>query len=233
VQTVSCLLSVACGNLKVVERPCYRCGALIEEGVPFCAGCGAPQIRVAGQNLEIEQTADEPSSRESAVAPVHYHPGIQWSLALRPTVIAGLIGALLMFTPLGVFGLSMLLAGAVSVFLYRRRSPWVNVTTGAGAKLGVASGFFGSIIFGWFAAMLVLIFHAGAQVRSVVIQALDQSAARNPDPEAQQVFQYLKTPQGLAAAGIFLAVFLLIFFVILAGAGGAIGAVMARRREGR
>jgi hypothetical protein len=217
-----------------VERPCYRCGTPIQEGVPFCAGCGAPQIRVAGQNLETEQPSDEfSSSRESSVAPVHYHSGIQWSLALRPTAIAGLVGALLMFTPLGVFGLSMLLAGGMSVFLYRRINPWANVTAGTGAKLGVASGFFGSIIFGWVAAMLVLIFHAGAQVRSVVIQALDQSAARNSDPEAQQVFEYLKTPQGLAAAGIFLAVFLLIFFVMLAGAGGAIGAVMARRREGR
>jgi hypothetical protein len=217
-----------------VERPCYRCGAPIEEGVPFCAGCGAPQIRVAGYSPESEQASPEAvSSRELQAAPARYYPGIQWSLALRPTVIAGLIGALLMFTPLGVFGLSMLLAGAMSVFLYRRTNPWANVSTGAGAKLGIASGFFGSVIFGWVAAMLVLIFHAGAQVRSVVIQALNQSAARNPDPEAQQVFEYVKTPQGLAAAAIFLAVFVFIFFVILAGAGGAIGAALARRREGR
>jgi hypothetical protein len=223
-----------CGNLKVVERPCYRCGAPIEEGVPFCAACGAAQIRVAASVPESEPTsAEAASSRELHTTPVDYHPSIQWSLALRPTVIAGLTGALLMFTPLGVFGLSMLLAGAMSVFLYRRTNPWANVTTGAGAKLGIASGFFGSVIFGWVAAMLVLIFHAGAQVRSVVIQALDQSAARNPDPEAQQIFEYLKTPQGLAAAGISVAVFLFIFFVILAGAGGAIGAALARRREGR
>jgi ABC-type Na+ efflux pump permease subunit len=147
--------------------------------------------------------------------------------------MAGLIGAVLTFTPLAVFGLSMLMSGAVAVYLYRHRNPWANITAGSGAKLGIATGFFASVIFGWAAAVLVLVFHAGGQVRAVIIQALDQSAARNPDPEAQQVFQYLKSPQGLVTAGICFAIFLFVFFVVLAGAGGAMGAVMARRREGR
>ncbi|HZQ67782.1 MAG TPA: hypothetical protein VFA68_04615 [Terriglobales bacterium] len=199
--------------------------------MPFCAACGAPQIRVAGYSPEPEHIARD-LTQDAPVSPV-YHPGIQWSQALRPTAMAGLFGALLMFTPLGVFGLSMLMAGALSVYLYRRRNPWATLTTGSGAKLGIASGFFGSLMFGWGAAVLVLIFHAGGHVRAIIVQALDQSAARNPDPEVQQMVQYLKSPDGLATAGIFFAVFLVVFFVALAGAGGAIGAVMARRREGR
>jgi len=199
--------------------------------VPFCAGCGAPQIRVA--SLSPEEGPSAATAGPELSSPPVYYPGIQWSMALRPTATAGLIGAFLMFTPLGVFGLSMIIAGFVAVFLYRRRNPWANVTTGAGAKLGIASGFFGSVIFGWTAAVLVLIFHAGEKVRAVIIQALDQSAARNPDTEAQQVFQYLKSPQGLVTTGILFAIFLFVFFVMLAGAGGAIGAVTARRREGR
>jgi hypothetical protein len=138
-----------------------------------------------------------------------------------------------MFTPLGVFGLSMLMAGVLSVYLYRKRNPWSHLSTGAGAKLGIASGFFGSIAFGWIAATLVLAFHAGAQLRSIIIQALDQSAARNSDPQAQQMIEYLKTPEGLSTAIILFAGFLFVFLIGMACAGGAFGAVMVRRREGR
>jgi len=145
--------------------------------------------------------------------------------------MAGLIGAVLTFTPLAIFGLSMLVSGTIAVYLYRHRNPWANITAGSGAKLGIASGFFRSVIFGWAAAIMVLVSHAGDKVRAVIIQALDQAAARNPDPEAQQVFQYFKSPQGLVTAGICFAIFLFVFFVLLAGAGGAIGAVLARRRD--
>ena len=201
--------------------------------MPFCAGCGAPQIRVTGVDVSPpeQNTPEDLNPRESPAPTFHANPAIQWGLALRTTLTAGVIGAFLMVTPFGVFGLGMLIAGAVSVFLYRRRNPWANLTTGVGAKLGIASGFFGSIIFAWIVALLVLVFHGGEQLRAVIIQALDQSAARNPDPEAQQVFQYLKTPQGLATAAIFLALFMFVFFVALGGVGGAIGAMVARRKE--
>ena len=29
-----------------MEQPCYKCGQTVEEGIPFCPHCSAPQIRV-------------------------------------------------------------------------------------------------------------------------------------------------------------------------------------------
>lgn len=200
--------------------------------MPFCSSCGAPQIRVAAYEGGPGEQIAGPATGAPSV-PFASSSGIQWSIALRPTIASGLIGAVLMFTPFGVLGIGMLLAGVASVYLYRRRMPWTSLSTGAGAKLGIASGMFGSIIFAWIGATLVLIFNRGGQLRSLIIQALDQSAARNPDPEAQQMLQYLKTPQGIATAAILVGIFLFIFFVLLAGVGGALGAAFARRREQR
>jgi len=42
--------------LACVEHSCHRCGARVEDGNPFCAQCGAPQIRVS-----VDQFGTPPS----------------------------------------------------------------------------------------------------------------------------------------------------------------------------
>lgn len=210
-----------------MEHPCYKCGANVEEGVPFCPHCNAPLIRVEGAGAEAV------SSTELSAAPFLASSGtaIQWSDALPSAALAGLIAAFLMFIPLGAFGLGMIAAGVLSVLFYRRRNPASNLTPAMGARLGAVSGALGFGIFAIFSAVGTLVFHSGGQLRAALLEAVEQSAARSSDPQAQQVVEYLKTPAGLALMmGLGLG-FVLVAFLILSSLGGAVGAAMMRRRD--
>jgi len=213
-------------TLIFMEHPCEKCGAAVEDGIPFCRHCGAPQIRVG---VSYGEGAPQSNPR---IPIISYAPtnAIQWSQALPSTALAGLIAAVLMFIPLGAFGLGMLAGGFLAVFFYRRRVP-LPVTPSLGAKLGAASGTLGFGIFAIFMAVEVLVLHTGGELRAALLQALEQSASRTSDPQAQQVLAYLKSPAGLALVmGLGLA-FLFVFFLILSSLGGALGAAVLRRKE--
>ena len=51
------------GNFRLVEHPCYRCQALIDEGIAFCPHCGAPQIRVVPPEENMPATPPPGHSR--------------------------------------------------------------------------------------------------------------------------------------------------------------------------
>ncbi len=200
----------------------------MEDGIPFCPQCNAPQIRVGGASAEAVSAAEL-----AGVSLPEHHDGtaIQWSDALPSAALAGLIAAFLMFIPLGAFGLGMIAAGVLSVLFYRRRNPASNLTPAMGARLGAVSGTLGFGIFAIFSALGTLLFHSGGELRASLLQAVEQSAARSSDPQAQQVIEYLKTPPGLALMmGLALAV-VLVAFLILSSLGGAVGAAMMRRKD--
>jgi len=156
---------------------------------------------------------------------------IQWSHALPATALGGLIAAVVMVTPLGVFGLGMVVAGALSVVFYRRRHPDAILTPGMGARLGVVSGALGFVMFVILTALEMSVFRSSAELRAVLLDAVQQSAARSADPQAQQVLEYLKTPQGMALViGLGLLVVLAIF-LSLSSLGGALGAALMRRKH--
>jgi hypothetical protein len=156
---------------------------------------------------------------------------IQWSQALPAAALAGLIAAALMFIPLGAFGLGMIAAGVLAVLFYRRRHAFGLLTAGVGARLGAVSGIFGFAMFAVFTAIEVLVFHSGGQLRAALLEAVQQSASRTSDPQAQQILDYLKSPPGLALVmGIGLAV-TFVAFLILSSLGGALAAVLLRRKE--
>jgi len=211
-----------------VEHACYKCGSNVEDGIPFCPQCNAPQIRVEGASAEAVSAAE----LAGVSLPDHYDgTAIRWPDALPSAALAGLIAAFLMFIPLGAFGLGMLAAGVLCVLFYRRRNPLTNLTPGMGARLGLVSGTLGFGIFAVFSAVGTLIFHTGGQLRAAMLEAIEQSAARSSDPQAQQIIQYLKTPPGLALMmGLSLAV-VLVAFLILSSLGGAVGAAMMRRKD--
>lgn len=199
----------------------------MEDGIPFCPQCNAPQIRVGGASAE----AVFPAELDGASFPAPSGTAIQWSEALPSAALAGLIAAFLMFIPLGAFGLGMIAAGVLSVLFYRRRKPASHLTPAMGARLGAVSGTLGFGMFAIFSAVGTLVFHTGGQLRTTMLEAIEQSAARNSDPQAQQVIEYLKTPPGLALMmGLGLA-FILVAFLILSSLGGAIGAAMMRRKD--
>jgi hypothetical protein len=144
--------------------------------------------------------------------------------------VAGVIAAVLMTIPLGGFGLGMLASGTLSVIFYRRRTR-VDITAGAGAKLGAVTGLLGFSIFAIFTAAEVQLFHKGGELRALLIEAVRQTAARSPDAQSQQVMQYLQTPAGLAVVmGLGLAV-MLVAFLAFSSLGGALGAVLFRRKN--
>jgi hypothetical protein len=199
----------------------------VEDGVPFCPQCNAPQIRVGGTVAEAISPAElsgPPFQTQSGTS-------IQWSDGLPSAALAGLIAAFLMFVALGVFGLGLIACGAFSVAFYRRRNPASNLSPGMGARLGAASGAFGFGIFAVLSAIGMLVFRNGAEMRKALLDVISQSAARSPDPQVQRTFEFLKTPPGLALMmGLSLG-FLLVATLILTTIGGAIGAAVMRRKD--
>jgi len=212
-----------------VEHPCYRCATAVEDGVAFCPQCSAPQIRVGGgtttETMAVSETPlSDPSSSRSVLpaAPIYWPP------ALASAARAGVIAAILMIIPLGAsVGLGMLAAGFLSVLFYRRRVPNANPGPGTGARLGAVSGALAFVFFG----LLTALFRAGSEFRSALGQAVEQAAARNSDPQAQQLFEYLKTPQGLDLVLIMGVIMMLIVFLMVSSLGGAIGAAMLHRKD--
>jgi hypothetical protein len=210
-----------------VEHPCYKCGASVEDGIPFCPQCNAPQIRVGGASAETVS----PAELEGSYLNLPSASGIQWSEALPSAGLAGLIAAFLMFIALGVFGLGLIGAGVLSVVFYRRRSPASNLTPAMGARLGAVSGTLGFGIFAIFSAVGTWVFHNGSELRTAMLDAIEQSAARSADPQVQKAFEYLKTPPGLALMMALSLVMVLAAFLILSSVGGAIGAALTRRKD--
>lgn len=203
-----------------MDHACDKCGAAVEEGTAFCPHCNHPLIRVSCS----------PESPYSPIPAPQLDAGIQWSRALAPTAMAGMIAAFLMLFPLGAFGLGMILAGILAVVFYRWRNPGTDLTPGMGARLGAASGVIGFVMFLFFTAISATLLGGGSQLRQALTQAVEQSARRATDPQTQHVMEFFRTPQGLAAVMIAGMAFAFVAFLILTSLGGALGAALLRRK---
>jgi len=210
-----------------VEHPCYQCSAPVEDGTAFCPHCGAAQIRVASEEARESGEAAEVLPRSGPLAPA----GIQWSQALPSAALAGLIAAGLMFLLVRALVVGMIAAGVLAVLFYRRRNPGGSLSPGMGARLGAVSGALGFGIFAVFTAMEMLVFHSGSEVRAYLLEAIEQTALRASDPEAQQVVTYLKSPPGLALLMALTLAMMFFFFLIFASLGGTLAATLLRRKE--
>lgn len=216
-----------------MEYPCHQCGAAVEQGTAFCPQCRAPQIRVAVPEIVIPSgiASDSTVTSLPAYFGVPLTTRIEWSQALPATALAGLITALLMMTPLAYFGFGMLIGGSLSVVFYRRRVPVANVTPGMGARLGMVSGALGGGIFAALLSVGTTLFHAWDSVRAKLIEVVQQTAARNPDPQTQQALEFFKSPDGIVLLLTTALIGALMAFVIFSGLGGALGAAFLRRKE--
>jgi len=226
-----------------VDHPCYKCQTSIDESLPFCPHCGAPQIRVASPD-DASQTPPSSDTSPPVVSPTGwspsapvYHPySIQWELAWKGAFLSGLIAAVLTAAPVLSLGccLWLLGAGALSVFLYQRRLPGAFVTPGMGMRIGAVAG-----VIGFVATTIWSTFRFATnnqEVRTALQEQMDKSIAANPDPRAQdimrQLMNNLNTPQGLATFFVLVLVIMAVVFVVFSAAGGALGASMfARRRD--
>lgn len=227
-----------------MDHSCYKCGHSVDDGKPFCAECGAPQIRVAmpeamapvgTENVsssEIPALSLDPAHSSGSLRVSALSTEIEWSWALRACAIAALIAALVMALGLIVPLLAGLGAGFLAVMFYRRRNPAWSVNARSGARLGAVCGL---LFFGMSAiieAMVVVLFHAGEQVRQKVLDALQQAAARATDPQVQSALESLKTPEGWAAMLILGIMFWCLLSVASGSLAGALtGAFLGRRNR--
>jgi hypothetical protein len=213
-----------------VEHPCYKCGASVEDGTPFCPRCNAPQIRVAGP----EPLAPAGATPEVAIEQYTSHAppltsALEWPQALPSAGIALLAAIFLIFLGMPA-GLGMLAAGFLSVVLYRRRCPAAHLTAGMGARLGALTGGLG---FAALAAILALwtTFRSGKQIHDALLNYIQQYAARSSDPHMPQVLELFNTPAGFTFIMILTLIMTLLAFLIFSSLGGALGAFLLHRKE--
>ena len=163
-------------------------------------------------------------------------PTVHWRHALRSASAAGLAMAVACLLPAIslLFPLWMLAGGWFAVVLYRRRSSFPLLSAAVGSKIGALAGLLGFAFFALFTAaylaIATVIFHQGEQIRATLRYALDQAAARNPDPAAQAIVQWVQTPEGLALAVVFSLFLFLLAFLLFSIAGGIFAATVGRRK---
>jgi hypothetical protein len=206
----------------------------VEEGVPFCKQCGAPQIRVVGVEPPAEggvQTVDG-SDRDLMAAPRLLHlskHSVQWSQAFPAALIGGLFSWMMSTVPYPLISLLFLAGGALAVRIcVRRIQGWIP-TVAAGAWIGAASGLCAFL----FAAIrtVAILKYRPEEVLREALDGFEQVAKFGFDPQTvHEMQELLKTPNGLAAyAASQLFVILIIFVVGLSISGGLYAAWLRRR----
>jgi|SRR5215831_8355972 len=221
-----------------MQNSCYRCGRPVEGQIAFCAACGAPQIRVSAP----EQPLTVPEERQQDVPPVfpeqpfppsgHLAPssGIAWKDFIHAAIpLAAITGILTV--PLAPLGLFVLLPANLiwAMDRYRRNRP-LAIRAGQGARMGAMMG---ALSFGFFlACFLATITVWQTHYREMMIARINEIAAQNPDPQAQQMLQGFATPHGLIVfTAVGLGTILLVFLVIGLGTGAlAVALGKARNR---
>lgn len=181
-------------------------------------------------------------------------PGkIDWRQGARSAALAGLLLALaILFVPVIVAGIGlvfrlgqgaigllvllaswgcMLIGGALAVHLYQRRHPQAALSPGMGARLGVVSGLLGFFFYSVPQALRLAFFHLGGSVREAMQKAIEQSAAQNPDPKAQEIMRNLMSPGALAAILTFLVMLFFVVFLVFPSLGGAIAASLGGNKQ--
>src|ERR1700681_1312278 len=214
-----------------MEQPCYKCGQTVEEGVPFCPHCSAPQIRVVvaepAPPLSFATASTSPDSAAlpaSQTLPVLALP-MRWSQALRPCALAAVVASLLMYLGLHPF-VAMFSVGFLAVVFYRQRRPGIVTKAATGAGIGALAGLL------WFAmssileALIVIFLHKGPELRNELVVRIQQAASQTSDPQVLAVFERLKTQGGLEFVMLTGLVFAFLAALVLGGLGGALGATI-------
>jgi hypothetical protein len=209
---------------------------VVQEGTAFCANCNAPQIRVAMPETDSPSfEPGTPGEMQPPAQPVSLssHPplsptAIDWRTGGMAVLTGGLLGGAAFFLPLNLFWI--VIGGAVAVWLYnRRRPPYMQVSSGTGAKLGAVSGVVGYLLFA-IEAMLYLAIES-EKVWAELSAQLKIKAGANPEANVQQMLEVMKTPQGKAMLAVFLMVVFFAVYLTLATIGGAIGAAVVKRDQ--
>jgi hypothetical protein len=221
-----------------MDHPCHKCGQPVEDGVPFCAHCAAPQIRVilpepvpavAGPAGEGAIAATEPGTVAARVA-------TSFRSERSQIVVACALGAVIATLALGlriIPGIGMLSAGFLSVAFYRRGRPGDVVRVSSGALLGVVSGIFAFLLCISIGALAIVVFHAVPDARTTALDVLKQTAAMTKNPDVLATYESLKAPERGTELVLFVLLAFFFAFILFAGLGGILGALILGRRGRR
>jgi hypothetical protein len=219
-----------------MDQPCYKCGQAVEQGIPFCPHCSAPQIRVVvAEPVAVPVGLANASTSEGAAVlpasqtvPVLALP-MHWSHALRPCALAALIASVLMSLGLNPF-VAMFSVGFLAVVFYRLRPPGFPVKAVAAAGIGALGGLLLFATLSVIEALYVIISHQGPDLRNELLKRIAQAGSQTSDPQVLSMFEKLKSPGGLEFLMIFGLVVAFFAAIILGGLGGALaGAIYGGR----
>jgi MFS family permease len=223
-----------------VEHSCQRCGSAVDDNLPFCPSCEAPQIRFSPREVSLKSVVVAPVA--DAFAPVYFRvespsyeapsrSSFDWRGAVRPALSAGVIAAVLSLLPL-ISLLALPIGGFLSVVFFRRTSVRKPSST-MGFSLGALSGVFCAVILALIKTARVFLSHSENEIRDDLVRRVHLAQARNSDPQLTQLWGYLQTPQGMVFMMIFGIIFTGVIFALLSGIGGAVSAAMLRRKDAR
>jgi zinc-ribbon domain len=207
------------------------CGAELPPDARFCHRCGKPQREEMVPELAQQRPPLAlPPQEHRRPARLDFHNATAVRISLLIASLASLLSALPALAA-GVLGLIVwwLLAGAMSAWLYRRRTGQF-LTVNGGLRVGWITGLIGSAITAvLFTVSVAPLAHNGG------IAALYQEQLRKmsvSDPNVQEALKILQSPSGLAAFLIVALLFFFAFITLLASAGGALGAKLGGKPSG-
>jgi hypothetical protein len=220
-----------------MDHPCHKCGHIVEDGKAFCSQCGAPQIRV----MASEPSLDPAAANGGAVRALDGEAGPGFASipanplpvsrgALLPCALAA--GVAMGLTALGLNPfVAALSAGFLAVAFSRRRGSGTLIRSGSGARLGAICGLMFFAMSTILQLLAVAVLHKGAEIRSEILDKVQQAAARYPGPEVQPFLDFAKTPNGFATIMVGSVMFGLVAFIVLGSCGGVLGATLLGRHD--
>jgi hypothetical protein len=81
------------------------------------------------------------------------------------------------------------------------------------------------------ATLLTIVLHKGPEIRTQLLEKLQQTAAQANDPQVQAMFERLKSPEGLEFLMIASLIFAFVAALVLGSMGGALGGFVLGRRN--
>jgi hypothetical protein len=222
-----------------MEQPCYKCGQTVEQGVPFCPHCAAPQIRVVIAEPAPPPLAFAPATAaDSAVLPASQTVPVpvlalpmQWSQALKPCALAAVIAFLIFLLSQSVV-VAMLAAGFLAVIFNGQRRSGIPLRASEAAKLGALAGILCSGVLSLLMAFAVTVPDARSKMQDQYIESAQKFAAWFPaDSNLQALIDQLRTPRGFAMVLIETCVVLFLLSIVVAGLGGILGRTILSRRD--
>lgn len=216
-----------------MEHPCNRCGAAVDNNLPFCPTCEAPQIRFEPREASADAVRLHPATAPPVPIGVSVPATDPYRAAtsaderrrwLRAAIYAGAIGFILSFLPTGPI-LAMPVAGWLAVSFYTRMARF-PLRSREGFRIGALAGLATFLMILVIGVIAMTSPGAKGQLHQALLESANRVHAMNPELSPEQLVNYMLTPVGMTFGLLFTCV----VFMVLAGLGGLLSTVMSSRR---